>query len=312
MESSYSWSVFDYYALGHCISHYPFQWQLNFCGSSMGDEDLEMLCKGMASSPEMKYRGKITMVDFGDNSISAEGIKWFVNISVQLAQHINTLDFIWNQLDGNALNVFCEVVPKLTHLHTLSLGSNPIGVNGAVELLKCLYHCKTPLKTLDISKTGVGEEDCAELALLIANTDLEELDIGLNQLTFNSVSSILGGLLHNTTLKQLCLSRSALSAVEHCRSLAELLQHTPCLLRELNIRECGINGDGARYIGAALSSNHSLTEVNISANPIGDIGAVAFGDSLRNNTTLARLLVSCLKAVLLWQQDSPTILHYSN
>ena len=54
-------------------------------------------------------------------------------------------------------------------MHTLFLNNNPIGVGEAVELLKCLNHCKTPLKTLNLARTGVGEEDGAALALLIAS-----------------------------------------------------------------------------------------------------------------------------------------------
>ena len=54
----------------------------------MGDDELEMLCKGMASCADIHYGGKILEGDFHSNNISAEGIKWFVKIPVQLAQHI--------------------------------------------------------------------------------------------------------------------------------------------------------------------------------------------------------------------------------
>ena len=56
-------------------------------------------------------------------------------------------------------------------LQVLSLKSNPIGKGGAVEILEYLHNCKTPLKEFNLANTGVGEEDCAQLALLMANTD---------------------------------------------------------------------------------------------------------------------------------------------
>ncbi len=63
-----------------------------------------------------------------------------------------------------------------------------------------------PLKTLDLDITGVGEEDCAVLSELIANIDLETLWICGNNLTCNSVASIMHGLLQNNTIQDLNVS----------------------------------------------------------------------------------------------------------
>ena len=98
------------------------------------------------------------------------GIDWFTKIPVELATRISKLDFAENKLDRNALNVFSQFIPKLAKLQVLSLELNPIGKRGAVEVLKSLNHCKTPLKELDLAETGVGKEDCAQLALLIKST----------------------------------------------------------------------------------------------------------------------------------------------
>ena len=153
------------------------------------------------------------------------------------------------------------------------------------------------MKKLNLGKTDVGEEDCAQLALLIANTDtLEVLDIGGNSLSSNSVASILEGLtilnMHGSHFSE-----------ENCMSLASLLQQAECQFRELGIWDCNISGEGAVH----LTNNHSLAYLDISYNPIGDIGATAFGDMVRNNTALTTLLLgSCespLKVVFSWQQD---------
>ena len=194
-----------------------------------------------------------------------------------------------NQLDGTALNVLCELIPKLTKLQALSLCGNPIGKGGAVELLKCLHHCKTPLKKLDLVATGVGVEDGDELAPLLANTaHLEWLGIPGDTLSSELLRT---ALLHNNTIQHLDMSMSPLSE-ENCKLLASLLQQAECTWRELNIRQCEISGEGAVHLGAALTNNHSLTELNISCNPIGAIGAAAFGGVLRNNTALTTLNMS--------------------
>ena len=254
--SSYSWNPLDYYAVGHCISHYQFQWKLNFSYASMGDEGFEMICKGMASNTKTTHSGEIKG-DFSGNHITSDGLKWFLEIPIQLLQQMKKLDFDDNELDGPALNTFCGAIPNLTHLQKLILYGNPIGKGGAVEVLKCLHHYKTPLKKLDLDDTGVGEEDCAQLALLV---DLEVLDIRKNSLSSNSVAS-----------------------------LSSLLQQSVCQLRKLYISRCGIGGEGAVHLGTGLTNNHSLTTLEMEYNPIGDIGAAALGDIIRDNTVLETL-----------------------
>ena len=256
VSSSYSWNPLDYYAVGHCISHYQFQWKLHFTSASMGDEGFEMICKGMASNTKTTHSGEIEG-HFGHNHITSDGLKWFLEIPIQLLQQMKKLDFGDNELDGPALNTFCGAIPNLTHLQVLTLYENPIGKGGAVEVLKCLHHYKTPLKKLDLEDTGVGEEDCAQLALLI---DLEVLDIGNNSLSSNSVAS-----------------------------LSSLLQQSVCQLRRLDINGCGIGGEGAVHLGTGLTNNHSLTTLKMEDNPIGDIGAAALGDMISDNTVLETL-----------------------
>ena len=288
--SSYSWNPLDYYALGHCISHYQFQWKLNFNSVSMGDEEFEMICKEMASNTKTTHSGEIEG-DFSDNHITSDGLKWFLEIPIQLLQQMKKLDFGSNELEGPALNTFCGAIPNLTHLQELTLSWNPIGKGGAVEVMKCLYHYKTPLKKLDLMVTGVGEEDCTQLALLI---DLEVLDICANSLSSNSVASIMEGQLHNSTIQKLEMWDSHLSE-ENCVSLSSLLQQSVCQLRVLDIRMCGICCEGAVHLGTGLTNNHSLTTLKIQNNPIGDIGAAAFGDMIRDNTVLKTLCMDKCK-----------------
>ena len=251
---------------------------------------MEMLSRGMASSAETTWKGKIEC-DFHSDDISLEGVRWFVNITSQLTAQISKIDFGENKLDGSAVNLFSELVPNLTELQVLSFWDNPIGNGGAVKILKCLNHCKTPLKELNLQSTGVGEEDCVQVAMLIANTDLERLDVSGNGLSSNSVASIMESVLQNRTIQQLRMGGSHFSE-EKCKSLASHLQQTGCQLRKLDISKCSISDEGAVHLAEALTNNHSLRQLNISGNQIGDIGATGFGDMLSNNKTVIILYVN--------------------
>ena len=285
VTSSYSWNPMDYHVLGYCVSHYEFQWELNFSFASMEDEDIEMLCRGMASAPGTTWNGEVE-ADFSDNNITSEGMKSFTKIPLQLLQQIKELNFNSNILDSNALNVFTEVVPNLSMLRALSLDGCPIGEGRAVKVLKCLYHHKIPLEKLDLEDTGVGEEDCALIALLTRT--LLDLNISDNSLSSNSIATIMEGLLQHNIIQTLDMSDSHLSE-ENIVSLGTLLQQSECQLRKLWIKRCDIGGEGAVHVGTGLTNNHSLTTLYITDNPIGDIGAAALGDIIRYNTVQTSL-----------------------
>ena len=285
VSSSYSWNPLDYYVLGYCVSHYEFKWELDLAFTSMEDEDLDLLCRGIASAPDTIWNGEL-QANFSYNNITTEGMKLFMKIPPQILQQVKKLNINGNKLDSNALNAFTEVVPNLTKLQALYIGFNPIGKGGAVEVLKCLYHHKIPLEILDLCDTGVGEEDCTLIPLLARN--LLDLYLFQNSLSTNSISTIIGGLLQHNIIQNLNMSHLSLSK-ENCVSFGALLQQSVCQLRELYISRCGISCEGAVYLGTGLTNNHSLTTLDIADNPIGDIGAAALGDMIRSNNVLTSL-----------------------
>jgi Ran GTPase-activating protein (RanGAP) involved in mRNA processing and transport len=285
VESSSSWTPQDYYLVGIGIARYQLQWKLTCEGASMGDEKLKELTRGMSTGDTDAWAGSIEC-DFSSNDISLKGIKSFMKIPPQLAQQINQLNLADNRLNKDALNAFSTLIPKLTGLQELSLGDNPIGNGGAVKVLKYLHRYKTPLKKLSVE---VDEENRAQLALLVANSDLEDLYITGKSLSPNSAATvIMKGLLPNSSIQVLFMDGSLLSN-KSCVSFASLLQQAEYKLSVLHIRESNISGEGAAHLAAALTNNHSLTELDISVNPIGETGAIAFGNLVSINRALTTL-----------------------
>ena len=291
VSSSYSWNPLDYYVVGHCISRYQNQWKLNFNNTSIGDEGMEMLSKGMASNTNTAHSGEIEG-NFRRNQITSEGLESFPDIPSILLQKIKKLDFGTNKLNAPALSTLCKATSNLTNLQEFCLSSNSIGKGGTVKMLQSLCDTtrKIPLKKLDLAITDIGEEDCAQLAQL---THLEYLDVGGNKLSSISIASIINGQRKINTIQKLHMSDSNLSE-ENCMSLSSLLEEPACQLRELNISLCHISGEGAVHLGIALTQNVSLKKLNIMENPIGDLGAAALGHIIMFNSSLETLyLTSC-------------------
>ena len=255
VRSHYSWTPLDYYVTGHAISHSNCSWRLSFLSSSIDDEKFELFCQGCAAPGGTGCRD------------------------------MRKLDLSNNKLDGSACDLLAKVVQSMSRLEELWLGDNPIGSGGAVEVIKVL--CGSGAKGLWLYNTGIGEPDCEALCeLLKSSHSLQCLCIDHNNLSSESVASIITGLSHNSSLTFLNISKSHFS-MANVDSLASVLKdHSKCALTGLNLQDCHVISEGALELAAALRTNSTLKRLYLDHNPIGVEGASSMSDMLQHNTSL--------------------------
>ena len=288
VESHYSWTPLDYYVTGHAISHSNCPWSLHFSSSSSSDEKFEMFCQGCAAPGGTGCRGHISHADFFNNGFTSKSIQSFVNIPPHILQNMRKLNLSYNKLDGSACDLLAMAVPSMSRLEKLWLSGNPIGSGGAVEVIKAL--CGSGVKQLWLYSTEIGEPDCEALCeLLKSSHSLQELPINQNNLSSESVASIITGLSHNSSLTTLDISNSHFSTA-NVDSLASVLkEHSKCPLTWLYLQHCHISSEGAVELVAALCKNSTLKRLNLDHNPIGVEGASSMSDMLQHNTSLEYL-----------------------
>ena len=289
VNSDYSWTPLDYYVTGHAISHSNCPWALHFFGSSIDDEKFELFCQGCAAPGGTGCRGHISYADFSANGITSKSIQSFVNL-LHILQNMRELDLINNKLDGSACDLLAKAVPSMTGLEKLWLSWNPIGSGGAVEVIKAL--CGSGVTELQLWSTGIGVPDCEALCeLLKSSHSLQLLHIYLNNLSSESVTSIITGLSHNSSLTELDISCSHFS-MANVDSLASVLKdHSKCALTELKLRDCHISSEGGVKLAAALCKNTTLKHLDLTHNSIGEHveGVTAVAEMLVENKTLTVL-----------------------
>ena len=285
VSSGYSWTPLDYYVTGHAIPYSNCPWSLNFQFSSIDDEKFELFCEGCAAPGGTGCRGHITHAHFWSNDITSKSIQSFVNIPPHILQNMRELQLSFNKLNGSACDLLAKAVPLMSGLEKLYLGGNPIGSGGAVEVMKAL--CGSGVKELSLYNTGIGEPDCEALCeLLKLSHSLQHLDIDLNNLSSESVASIITGLSHNSSLTTLLISKSHFS-MANVDSLASVLKdHSKCTLTRLDLRDCHISSEGAVELAAAICKNLTLEHLDLNRNPIGMEGASSMSDMLQHNTSL--------------------------
>ena len=285
----YSWTPLDCYVTGYAISHSNCPWRLNF-HSSIDDEKFELFCQGCATPGRTGCRGHISCANLSINGLTSKSIKLFVNIPPHILQYMRELWLSTNKLDWSAYDLLAKVVPSMSRLEVLWLGDNPIGTGGPVEVIKAL--CGSGVKQLFLHSTGIREPDCEALCELLKSSDsLERLDIDQNNLSSESVASIITGLSHNSSLTVMYISNSHFS-MANVDSLASVLeQHSTCALTGLILQDCHISSEGAVELAAALCKNSTLKCLNLDHNPIGVEGASSMSDMLQHNTSLKELNV---------------------
>ena len=288
VESHYSWTPLDYYVTGHAISHSNCSWRLHFISSSIDDEKFQLFCQGCAAPGGTGCRGHMSYANFSINGLTSKSIQSFVNIPPHILQDVRVLDLSFNKLDGSACDLLAKVVPLMSRLEELWLGDNPIGSGGAVEVIKAL--CGSGVKQLLLWRTGIGEPDCEALCeLLKSSHSLQHLYIPQNNLSSESVASIITGLSHNSSLTKLNISYSHFSTA-NVDSLASVLKdHSKCTLTLLYLQDCHISSEGVVKLVAGLCKNSTLKHLDLDRNPIGVEGASSMSDMLQHNTSLEDL-----------------------
>jgi hypothetical protein len=77
--------------------------------------------------------------------------------------------------------------------------------------------------------------------------------------------------------------------------LAIFLRAPTCRLRYMSLRECGFSASSFGVLMAALGDNASVTELDVSSNPLASLGdgvADMVRNMLQSNCTLRRLVLS--------------------
>jgi len=184
--------------------------------------------------------------------------------------------------------MFCSCIIILVEVLFRSIILTPIGCGGAVEVIKSL--CGGGVRLLWLDRTGIGGPDCEELSKLLQSThSLEWLCIDHNNLSAESVASIITGLSHDNSLTYLNISNSHFSTANTLHLSSLLREHSKCTLTLLELQDCHISGQGAGELAAALYKNSTLQLLNLDHNPINVEGASSISDMLQHNTSLTRL-----------------------
>ncbi|KAM9313623.1 LOW QUALITY PROTEIN: NACHT, LRR and PYD domains-containing protein 3-like [Gastrophryne carolinensis] len=166
----------------------------------------------------------------------------------------------------------CSVITTNTSLTSLDLSRNPLQDSGITLLCEGLRHPGCVLQYLRLEDCGLTSSCCADLCSVITtNTSLTSLDLTLNPL-------------QDSGIKLLC----------------EGLRHPGCVLQKLRLEECGLTSSCCADLCSVITTNTSLTSLDLTYNPLQDSGITLLCEGLRHPGCVLQELRVIWSKVRIW------------
>ena len=212
-----------------------------------------------------------------------------------------------------AAKLFGVLITNKTLTHLNLSQSMELGI-GPFQILAYALGTNTTLTALNLTDNELSKADFESLAAALGkNATLTSLDLTHNELSHAGVNSLAAALETNRSLKDLNLSwnnlcpadvdslaaslttNAALTKLDlSCNRLGDstLLFKNKTSLKELVLTGNYLGPATAESIGAALTTNTTLTCSDLSVNNLGPSGAASLATALKTNTTLTKLYLS--------------------
>ncbi|KUF94447.1 NLRC3 protein [Phytophthora nicotianae] len=232
-----------------------------------------------------------TVLKLGGFSLGDACTRLLGDVLAHGASRLRTLDLGFNRLTDKGATQLAEALETNTSLESLYLSGNEIGPAGTRALAQALTK-NTHLRSLHLSGNNIGEEGARFLADGIAgNTGLRALYLGTNGIGATGMQSLATTLTHNKSLEELTLGQNKVGSAG-VRHLAAAFATGHVSLSTLELGKNGVDQEGAIALARSLCGANRLQNLYMDHNPLGDVGASAFGALLAQNTELRVLDLS--------------------
>ncbi|XP_072894538.1 NACHT, LRR and PYD domains-containing protein 3-like isoform X1 [Hemitrygon akajei] len=236
-------------------------------------------------------------------------------IDCAVLSHVIGLCDTIKHLDLGNCHIQCEGIqrlgPVLHKSQKLGLSNNELGDSGVKLVSAALRNPECKIQTMWLVNVGLKDSGVEDLvSALSTNPSLTELDLSDNKLRDSGVKLLSAALrnpeckIQKLWLRDVDLKDSGaedlVSALSTKPSLTELnlsdnelgdsgvklvsaaLRNPECKIQKLWLRDVDLTDSGAKDLVSALSTNPSLTELNLSDNKLGDSGVKLVSAALRN------------------------------
>ncbi|XP_072495658.1 ribonuclease inhibitor isoform X2 [Notamacropus eugenii] len=261
--------------------------ELTLNNNELGEAGVAVLCQGlMDPSCELQV---LKLEGCGVTSANCKDL----STVLQTKESVQELCLGENKIGDAGLDWLCQgILSPACNLKTLWLWECDITAEGCRALAQVLKN-KPCLTKLSLICNQLGDEGAELLceALLDPGCQLEELWLRTCGFTVASCASFCTVLEKNRTLKELQLSTNMLEDVG-IEQMSKGLMHPDCPVQSLWLGDCELSDACCETLASVLLTNHTLKELDLSNNRMGDVGIRQLVASLRQpDCTLEQLVL---------------------
>ncbi|XP_078421476.1 NACHT, LRR and PYD domains-containing protein 3-like [Cetorhinus maximus] len=192
---------------------------------------------------------------------------------------VETLAFSGLRLTLIDCVVLSHVLGLCDTIKHLDLHGCYIQCEGLQRLEYVLYKCQK----LRLSYNNLGDSRVKLLSAVLRNPGckIQKLDLGYNDLTGSCAEDLASALSTNRSLTDLNLDYNKLGD-SGVNLLSEALRDPDCKIQKLGLKDNNLTDSCAKDLASVISTNQSLTDLDLGANPLGDSGVKLLSVALRN------------------------------
>ena len=254
--SPISATMYDYYALGYCISKTPCVWKLcSISGGGLAIIATGIKCSCTARNPHPT--GRIELIKLSHEGNKIHDLNKFPEC---IKENIKELNLSNCGLDNRACNSLATLLHQFRQLESLHLGDNPFTEGGSGRLFRELSKLGS-FHQLDLLHSQLGSDDIDGLSTIIRpNGTLTSLVVGNSDMSVDIVESLVNVILQDSCLRTLSIMNIDLVCL--AKHLSEDLKRNNTLSM-LMLWDCSYCIDGCITVARALETNSSLQSLTL-------------------------------------------------
>ncbi|XP_072891839.1 NACHT, LRR and PYD domains-containing protein 3-like [Hemitrygon akajei] len=266
------------------LSTNPLLTELNLSGNKLGDSGVKQVSAALRN-PECKIQ-KLELYDVGLTDSVAEELVSALSTIPSLTE----LNLSKNKLGDSGVKQVSAALRnpdcKIQKLELYDVGLT----DSAAEDLASALTTNPSLTELDLSKNKLGDSGVKQVSAALRNPEckiqkLELKDVGL---TGSGAEDLASALSTNPSLTVLKLSKNKLGD-SGVKLVSAALRNPECKVQEMGLYSVGLRDSGVEDLVSTLSSNRSLTWLNLRSNTLTDRSVPALRHLILTHPSLERI-----------------------